>query len=83
MLDHWSFFNAWCLVQGMKPRELAPWDLTDVVEYWLFEGLSDDVAEDLEMKLYQPPATVSDAVLAEDPMWSADAEMDALLKMMG
>lgn len=61
----------------------APWDLCDVIQFWLFENLSDDSAHQLETRLIEPPPDISPAILAEDPLWSADAEMAMFERMAG
>lgn len=82
-MEHWSYFNAWCLTKGLRPFDYPPWDLCDIIQFWLFEGLSDESADRLETNLIEPPPNISPEILAEDPIWSAEAEMEMFQKMMG
>jgi hypothetical protein len=57
--------------------------LIDIIQFWLYENISDENADKLDQDLSEPPANVSPALLAEDPMWSAEAEMAMFNQLSG
>lgn len=70
-------FNGWCLSQGIDWQSLHPADAADLVYYWLAKDRDEKELGKLDIELTIPPANVQPE--ADDPMWSAEAEM-ALFK---
>lgn len=64
----------------MYPLKLSPADLQDLILFWLSDNLDEQGMYKLERDLTIPP------VLADldpnDPIWGADAEMDAFRGLM-
>lgn len=73
-MEHWAFFNGWCVANGVKPLKLSMADFCDLVYYWASRHASEEEQAKLDETIGEPPEGEEGA---ETPGWSREEQLAA------